>query len=84
MPLLIGHSDKIMSQTQYIKMLEREIQKINKKIDLKILQGVSYAKEARDHKLLLRKVRYHTRRGMMNRFINLFFRKDILKGQSYA
>jgi hypothetical protein len=56
-----------MSQTQYLKMLEREIQKINKKIDLKILQGEAYFKEARDHKLLLQKVRYHTRRGFFSR-----------------
>jgi hypothetical protein len=71
-----------MSQSQYLKMLEREIQKINKKIDLKIMEGEKYAKEAREHKLLLRKVRYHTRRGVINRFVNLFFRKDILKGNS--
>lgn len=81
MPLLIGQDDKVMSQTQYLKMLEREIQRINKKIDLKILQGVSYAKEARDHKLLLRKVRFHTRKSLGARFVDLFFRKDIL---SYA
>ena len=73
-----------MSQAQYLKMLEKEIQKINKKIDLKILQGQVYRKEAREHKLLLKKVRYHTRRGVMNRFVNLFFRRDILKGHSYA
>jgi len=60
-----------MSQTQYLKMLEKEIQKINKKIDLKILQGEAYWKEARDHKLLLQKVRYHTRRN----FFGKFFRK---------
>ena len=77
MPLLIGHGDKVMSQTQYLKMLEKEIQKINKKIDLKILQGQVYAKEARDHKLLLRKVRYHTRRSFTQRMIHLFFRKNI-------
>lgn len=71
-----------MSQSQYLKMLEREIQKINKKIDLKIMEGQKYAKEAREHKLLLKKVRYHTRRGIINRFVNLFFRKDILKGNS--
>jgi hypothetical protein len=65
-------------------MLEKEIQKINKKIDLKILQGEKYFKEARDHKLLLKKVRYHTRRGLANRFLDLFFRKDILKGNNYA
>lgn len=57
-----------MSQTQYLKMLEREIQRINKKIDLKILQGEAYFKEARDHKLLLQKVRYHTRRSFFSRF----------------
>ncbi len=73
-----------MSQTQYLKMLEKEIQKINKRIDQKIVQGESYWKEARDHKLLLRKLRYHTRRGLASRFINLFFRKDILRGNSYA
>jgi hypothetical protein len=73
-----------MSQSQYLKMLEREIQKLNKKIDLKIMRGQNYYKEARDHKLLLKKVRYHTQKGFMNRFVDLFFRKDILKGNSYA
>jgi len=58
---------KHMSHTQYLKMLEREIQKINKKIDLKILQGENYKKEARDHRLLLQKVRYHTRKSFFNR-----------------
>ncbi len=66
-----------MSHTQYLKMLEKEIQKINKRIDLKILQGESYWKEARDHKLLLKKVRYHTRRTFGQKLINIFFRKSI-------
>jgi len=66
-----------MSQSQYLKMLEREIQKINKKIDLKILQGQVYAKEARDHKLLLQKVRYNTRKSFTQKMIHLFFRKNI-------
>ena len=58
-------------------MLEKEIQKINKKIDLKILRGEVYSKEARDHKLLLKKVRYHTRQNLGQRMIQLFFRKSI-------
>ncbi len=66
-----------MSQTQYLKMLEREIQRINKKIDLKILQGEAYFKEARDHKLLLRKIRYHNRKSLTQRIIHLFFQKNI-------
>jgi len=59
-----------MSQAQYLKMLEREIQKINKKIDLKILQGEKYFKEARDHKLLLKKVRYHSRKSFFSRLFS--------------
>ena len=66
-----------MSQTQYLKMLEKEIQKINKRIDFKILQGEVYFKEARDHKLLLQKVRYHTRRSLAQKMIHLFFHKNI-------
>ena len=54
-------------------MLVREIQKINKKIDLKILQGEKYMKEAREHKLLLRKVRYHSRRNFLRNFLDRFF-----------
>ena len=66
-----------MSQTQYLKMLEKEIQKINKKIDLKILHGEKYFKEARDHKLLLKKVRYHSKKNLAQKMFHLFFRKNI-------
>ena len=62
-----------MSQKQYLKMLEREIQKINQEIDLKILRGESYSKEARDHKLLLKKVRYNTRKSFFKNLIEKFF-----------
>ncbi|HEY4513375.1 MAG TPA: hypothetical protein VJH06_02580 [Candidatus Paceibacterota bacterium] len=61
-----------MSQIQYLKMLEKEIQRINRKIDLKILEGKNYMKEAHEHKLLLRKVRYHSRRSFFNRFFPTF------------
>jgi hypothetical protein len=57
-----------MSQSQYLKMLEKEIQKINKRIDDKILQGENYRKEAREHKLLLRKVRYHSKSTFFRKF----------------
>lgn len=67
-----------MSQSQYLKMLELEIQRINKKIDLKILRGETYAKEARDHKLLLEKVRYHTKRSLGSRILELFFQRDLI------
>ena len=48
-------------------MLEREINKINKVIDHKILRGLDYRKEARDHKIMLRRMRYMHRQN--------FFRK---------
>jgi len=66
-----------MSQSQYLKMLEKEIQRINKRIDQKILQGEKYFKEAREHKLLLKKVRYHTKRSFAERVVELLFRKDV-------
>lgn len=62
-----------MTQAQYLKMLEKEIQKINKIIDLKIMRGEEYWKEARDHKLMLRKVRYHARRNLFRRFFPTLF-----------
>ena len=56
-----------MSQSQYLKMLEREIQKVNKIIDLKIMRGEDYRKESRDHKLMLRRLRYHTKPSIWDR-----------------
>lgn len=56
-----------MSQKQYLKSIEKEIQRINKKIDLKILRGEKYSKEARDHNLLLKKIRYINRRNFFDR-----------------
>jgi hypothetical protein len=66
-----------MTQIQYLKMLEREIQKINKKIDMKILRGEDYSKEARDHKLMLRRMRYHTRQSIWQRLFPTFFNARI-------
>ena len=57
-----------MSQKQYLKSIEKEIQRINKQIDLKILRGEEYLREARDHKLLLKKIRYHNRKSFFDRF----------------
>lgn len=63
-----------MSQSQYLKMLEKELQKLNKIIDRKIIRGEDYLKEARDHRLILKKIHYHTKRGLLSR-INSFFSK---------
>jgi hypothetical protein len=62
-----------MSQKQYLRILEKEIKNINQKIDLKIIRGESYKKEARDHKLLLRKIRLLSRRNFLKNLTEKFF-----------
>lgn len=61
-----------MSREQYLKILEKEIQKLNKRIDIKIIQGEEYSREARDHKLLLRKIRQHRQHKGGNLFSRVF------------
>jgi hypothetical protein len=56
-----------MSQKQYLKTVEKEIQRINRIIDLKILRGEEYKREAMDHKLLLKKIRFHNRQNFLKR-----------------
>jgi hypothetical protein len=61
-----------MSQKQYLKIIEKEIQRVNKMIDAKILQGEEYRKEARDHKLLLKKMRYNSQQGVFKKLFPTF------------
>jgi len=49
--------------THIAPMLEKRIKELNKKIDSKILRGRSYRTEAREHRALLAKMRYITRRN---------------------
>ncbi len=58
-----------MNREQYVKIIERELHTINKVIDMKILQGIEYRKEARNHKILQHKMRQHSRKGFFNRFV---------------
>ena len=46
-----------MTRTQYAKVIERELQALNERIDLKILRGERYTEESRLHKALLQKIR---------------------------
>jgi hypothetical protein len=63
-----------MSREQYLKIVEREIHNINKKIDIKILQGMDYSREAIEHKQLLHKIRQHSRRGFFGNLLNFLNR----------
>jgi len=61
-----------MTQKQYLKTIEREIKRINKVIDLKILKGEEYRKEARDHRLLLKKIRFYNKQNLFRRLFPIF------------
>ena len=50
-----------MSRTRLIQEIEREIERLNNKIDLKIIKGKSYFQEARRHKFLVTQIENLTR-----------------------
>lgn len=51
-----------MSKHQVIRTLRREIAQLNKEIDLRIIRGLSYRREALRHKLLTAQLHRLTRR----------------------
>jgi len=57
-----------MNREQYVKIIERELQSINKIIDMKILQGMDYRKEALNHKILQKKMRQHSQKSFFTKF----------------
>ena len=77
--LIVGRINQLqqfihhMKHTEYLKTLEKEIHKINKVIDQKIINGEDYLRESRDHKLLIRKVRQHTRTPFFNKLFPSIF-----------
>ncbi len=62
-----------MNKEQFRKIIERELQEINKKIDIKILRGESYKKEAYEHKLLRRKMMQNNGRYSIFSTLSLMF-----------
>jgi hypothetical protein len=61
-----------MSQTQYIQLLKSQLRMLNRIIDEKIMQGKSYAAEARKHKMLLQKIESHSKQGFFDRMYSFF------------
>lgn len=45
-----------MTRSQYTKAIELELDRLNKKIDAKIIQGRNYSAESKQHKVLLQKM----------------------------
>lgn len=62
-----------MKHQEYLKLIEKELQRINKVIDYKIVHGLEYSKEAHDHKLLLKKIRQNTPSTFMSRLLPRVF-----------
>ena len=56
-----------MSKKQIQTAIARELEKLNEKIDIKILEGESYARDARRHKLLLAQLKQLRRREWFSR-----------------
>lgn len=54
-------------------MLEKEIKKVNRAIDEKILRGEEYRKEARDHRLMLRRLRFMQKQNPFKKAAWKFF-----------
>lgn len=61
-----------MSKQQYLKALNKEIQKLNTLIDTKIMHEADYKREAQRHKELLRQIRREQRNRTLFGLRNLF------------
>ncbi len=64
-----------MKYKEYAQRIEAEIDSINLSIDEKILRGLSYAREARRHKALIKQMRRERHYPILNRvfsYVSLF------------
>lgn len=62
-----------MTREQYIKILQKELERINREIDMKIISGETYIKQAREHKILLRKIHNHYHKSSIKGLVNKLF-----------
>ncbi|OGI76334.1 hypothetical protein A3C57_00955 [Candidatus Nomurabacteria bacterium RIFCSPHIGHO2_02_FULL_33_12] len=67
-----------MTREQYIRILQRELDKLNQEIDMKIISKESYSKESKEHKLLLKKIYQHTHKNSLkNFFMKIFTQRSL-------
>jgi hypothetical protein len=62
-----------MNREQFTKIIEKELHAVNKRIDMKILRGETYQKEAYEHKLLRRKMIQNSRKSLFANMFTLMF-----------
>ena len=61
-----------MSKAQLQKTIQRQLKELNNEIDVKIVQGKAYRREARHHKMLLRQLAELNRGGLFVRPLGFF------------
>jgi hypothetical protein len=64
-----------MSQRQYIKMLQSQLQLLNQRIDRRIMTGQSYRALARQHRVLVAKIRSYRNPGFFDRVASMLHRE---------
>ncbi len=62
-----------MSKHEYFKSIHKELKKINKVIDEKIILGKSYKEESMRHKFLLTQIRKLQNSQMLYKFMTFLF-----------
>lgn len=62
-----------MTRNQYLKSIESEIKKLNKRIDDKILRGQNYFFESLRHRFLVSQLRKHQSEGILTKLFPSFF-----------
>ncbi len=62
-----------MTRNQYIRSLESEIKRLNRRIDQKILRGENYFFDSIRHKFLLKQWKKHQGSGILTKLFPSFF-----------
>lgn len=62
-----------MTRSQYIRTIESELKRLNRRIDQKILRGENYFFDSIRHKFLLKQLKKHQGDGILNRLFPAFF-----------
>lgn len=64
-----------MSKKQYLQTIQNQIARLNLIIDRKIMMGRSYKIEARQHKMLLMKMRKYRNPNFFDKLVSAFDRE---------